>query len=88
MINNVVVALISADAVGTCFQKLNLVLNRSVFLVLKLVPNVERPAVGVVDIKPLRLVKTSVSERTVNKTACAAFFRSVFGSELHQRAEA
>ena len=41
MVNDIVVALVGTNAVWTCFEKLDFVLERCVFPVLKLVPNVE-----------------------------------------------
>ena len=53
MVNNVVVALVCTNAVGTVgFEELDFFFNIINPAVLKVCPHIKAPAVGVVDVKP------------------------------------
>ena len=72
VVNNIVVTLISAYAVGTfCFEIFCFIFNRGLAALLKLGPYIKIPSVGVVDIKPLCRIKTFINKRAVKQASCS-----------------
>ena len=64
MVNNIVVALVGTNAVGTRFQQIDLILYRRVFNAFKSIPDIERPSVGVIDIDAFCGIKAFVNKGT------------------------
>ena len=89
MVHDFIVTLPNTPAIRIVrFQGSNFLFNGRVFNVLQTFPNIEAPAIRVVDVMLAGRVQAIRLDWTINKATSSSAFRGIFGSELEVAAKA